>query len=677
MSHRSGKSLRGYGSTRLLSQTALLGCLSISVAACSAGMARLDEAALTGVLPAQQGGQPTQVAQAYPQAAAPGSYPTYVDPMTTASVVSAAPVPGQFQQNVLPPVPQRVATIRPSTNTLAGAVRPQGVVGAAFPRPVVQPQLASPQPVYQPQLVARAPQIAQPQIAQPMAQPVFNAPAPVAPSPNIASQPFPSAATTTGSVRTTPLSVLKSARVGLGNQARRAASVFGGTTDLNRQPAPQPLVTAKASNRLVPSAPAAVRPSQVQLPPVPQAQNNIVTGSVPAQLAPRATAPTLPVSSATGRSWQGWNATGGTAITVREGETVYNISRRYGVPPKALLGVNGLSSDRDLQAGSQIIIPVYQFDRQAGVSAPDADAGTQSASSATGWKLKLPASVAPPRSAPIYTASIAPNSSVGLPPVTQTANVPQPYQRPQRQVASAPAAVAPAAAVSGGAYRVVSGDTVSAIARRNGVSSAALMQANGMKNSSLRVGQQLVIPGVSTPVAKQQTFASTPQNKLPANNGAVVASRNGVDPTTTASVKPIINSSNAQSPNATGISGMRWPVRGRIVTPFGATVNGKRNDGIDISVPEGTSVKAAENGVVLYAGNELEGFGNLVLLKHENGLVTAYAHNSSLNVKRGQKVGRGQSIARAGRTGDADAPKLHFEVRKNSVPVNPLTYLGG
>jgi len=99
------------------------------------------------------------------------------------------------------------------------------------------------------------------------------------------------------------------------------------------------------------------------------------------------------------------------------------------------------------------------------------------------------------------------------------------------------------------------------------------------------------------------------------------------------------------------------------------------NDGVDIMVPEGTIVKAAENGVVIYAGDGLKEFGNTILIRHEDNLVTVYGHNSQLLVQRGQKVRRGDDIAKSGKSGNTTTPKLHFEVRKNSTPVNPMKYL--
>ena len=117
----------------------------------------------------------------------------------------------------------------------------------------------------------------------------------------------------------------------------------------------------------------------------------------------------------------------------------------------------------------------------------------------------------------------------------------------------------------------------------------------------------------------------------------------------------------------------RWPARGRIIQGFKAG----GNDGINISVPTGTSVRAAEAGVVVYSGDGLKGYGNLVLIKHPNGFVTAYGNNGELDVKRGEQVKRGQVIAKSGDTGNVNAPQLHFELRKGSTPVDPTSYLAG
>jgi murein DD-endopeptidase MepM/ murein hydrolase activator NlpD len=121
----------------------------------------------------------------------------------------------------------------------------------------------------------------------------------------------------------------------------------------------------------------------------------------------------------------------------------------------------------------------------------------------------------------------------------------------------------------------------------------------------------------------------------------------------------------------------RWPARGRVISSSGAMTNGQQNDGINLALPEGTPVHAAEEGVVAYAGSELKGYGNLVLIRHSNGFVTAYAHASEILVKRGDQVRRGQVIAKSGQTGNVSSPQLHFEIRKGSAPVDPTQYLPG
>jgi murein DD-endopeptidase MepM/ murein hydrolase activator NlpD len=119
-----------------------------------------------------------------------------------------------------------------------------------------------------------------------------------------------------------------------------------------------------------------------------------------------------------------------------------------------------------------------------------------------------------------------------------------------------------------------------------------------------------------------------------------------------------------------------WPVRGKIVARFGAQSNGERNDGIAIAVPEDTPIRSADDGVVIYAGG-LRKFGNLVLVRHANGYVTAYAHAKELQVKRGDQIKRGDVIGKSGQTGSVSTPQLHFEVRKNSAPLDPLPLLQG
>jgi murein DD-endopeptidase MepM/ murein hydrolase activator NlpD len=132
----------------------------------------------------------------------------------------------------------------------------------------------------------------------------------------------------------------------------------------------------------------------------------------------------------------------------------------------------------------------------------------------------------------------------------------------------------------------------------------------------------------------------------------------------------------AEAPPAPAGLNLRWPLKGKIISTYGNKPNGLKNEGINISVPEGTSVRAADSGVVAYAGNELKGYGNLILIRHPGGYVTAYAHAKELFVKRGDKIERGAVIAKAGQTGSVSSPQLHFEVRKGATALDPTKFLG-
>ena len=118
-----------------------------------------------------------------------------------------------------------------------------------------------------------------------------------------------------------------------------------------------------------------------------------------------------------------------------------------------------------------------------------------------------------------------------------------------------------------------------------------------------------------------------------------------------------------------------WPVKGAIIGQYGSGDLGRRNDGVNIAAPVGTPVRSAADGEVVYRGSELDGYGNLLLIKHDDGFVTAYAHNDVMLVRKGQKVRQGQVIAKVGQTGSAPEPQLHFEIRQNLKSVDPLAFL--
>ena len=298
----------------------------------------------------------------------------------------------------------------------------------------------------------------------------------------------------------------------------------------------------------------------------------------------------------------------------------------------------------------------------------------------------------------------------GAPPTTlqaQASHISTPQSRPTYAGSSPTAASSSSRSANAAQVKVESGDTLLGIARRTGVSTAEIKRANGMSDDTVRLGQTLSIPGAragSTRVASLETKAAsvatskteaakkTPEPYTPpksAESAPVAASmaEKSSRPTADAPSAPVQASASTSvgnevkrdvasiAPDSTGIDGFRWPVQGRVVNRFGEKVGSRRNDGLNISVPRGTPVKAAENGVVIYAGDGLKEFGNTVLIKHDDGLVTVYGHAETLEVQKGTKVKRGQEIAKSGMSGDTDVPLLHFEVRKNSSPVDPTKYL--
>ena len=238
----------------------------------------------------------------------------------------------------------------------------------------------------------------------------------------------------------------------------------------------------------------------------------------------------------------------------------------------------------------------------------------------------------------------------------------------------------PAQAAAGNAHVVKSGDTLMSVARRNGVTVAALAHANHIQpTATLSVGDRLTIPagGHSVAVAQAAPAPQVAQPRAVLPERTKVASAAPVQSVQVAKEEPRTTETAVKSVEPSGaMPSFRWPVRGRVIAGFG-NKNGTQNDGINLAVPEGTPIKAADDGVVAYAGNELKGYGNLVLIRHSNGYVSAYAHASELMVKRGETIKRGQVIAHAGQTGNVTSPQLHFEIRKGSAPVDPTQYLSG
>lgn len=252
-----------------------------------------------------------------------------------------------------------------------------------------------------------------------------------------------------------------------------------------------------------------------------------------------------------------------------------------------------------------------------------------------------------------------------------------------RPAASAPrvAAATPTPRAGERAYTVQAGDTPHSIAEKLGASEKAILVRNDVRADSLQIGQKLIIPAGGAPAATAQAdpkpgVRTVKTTTIPAPGSAeTTQSTAKTSPAPAPTQQKVASTKQLPNPDPMAGGSFRWPVKGRVISGFGTKPDGGHNDGVNISVPQGTPVKAAENGVVAYAGSELKGYGNLVLVRHANNWVSAYANNEQLLVKRGDKVSRGQTIAKAGTTGSVSQPQVHFELRKGSRPVDPTKYM--
>ena len=418
----------------------------------------------------------------------------------------------------------------------------------------------------------------------------------------------------------------------------------------------------------VASAPQVPTPAPVMARPEPVREPAPRMASAPAVVDRATTGTVATLPAAPTRADTGWVGEGGTQVTVKQGETVYNLSRRFGVPVDAIVKANGLSGPDALSAGQKIVIPAYAYSSSAPISAPDANPNVADAKSSRGTRYDVPSEKVPlPSRAPESNVAVLPQPPK---PREDTTVAQVPSLSPENADGKPAASNKPSSAA--GTYTVASGDSLYLVARKNGTTVEAIKAANNLSTPTLKIGQKLVIPAAGANIDPVKTAAvePKPQKAAPEAPAAYTPPKKAEK-----AISEVETETAAVAPGASGIGKMRWPVRGRVVSGFGQGGGTASRDGIDISVPEGTSVKAAENGVVIYAGNGLKEFGNTVLVRHDNGLVTVYGHASEINVARGEKVKRGQEIAKSGMSGSTDTPKLHFEVRKDSAPVDPSKFL--
>lgn len=357
----------------------------------------------------------------------------------------------------------------------------------------------------------------------------------------------------------------------------------------------------------------------------------------------------------------------GGAITVQKGDSAYSLSRRYNVPLRDLIEVNKLAAPYRLEVGQRLILPTSrQYIVQKGDS--------------------------------LYSISRMYNVDVSE--LTRLNNLAPPYGVKVGQPLRLPGANDGSGTMvaSGGAVPLTpQGDTGGTVTGRGSIQSAELPPPGASSSSGGISATPLPPPKASAapePPASQ-TSAPVAQGDVTYQPGQAPTMLRppGSKPAPTPIPAPVATTpppaapqqevataapppkpepkAEVGAPPPRGSARFLWPVKGKLISGFGPKPDGLHNDGLNIAAPKGTAVVAADNGVVAYAGNELRGFGNLLLLKHSDGWITAYAHLDKIEVERGATVKRGQLIARVGQTGGVSSPQLHFELRKGSQAVDP------
>ncbi|ACL62133.1 M23 family metallopeptidase [Methylobacterium nodulans] len=436
----------------------------------------------------------------------------------------------------------------------------------------------------------------------------------------------------------------------------------------------------------------------------------------PAPQTPRAVA----TAPATGGP-AGWTAQGGTTVTVGQGDTLSQMSTRFGVPAAAILSANGLSSASQVTPGRHIVIPVYHAGGSAAVTpratpaAPQPRMVLQQGKPAAEPRRVVekvaeapkeePAPKPHPRpgqamAAPVKPAAVERAAKLNARPA-EPAKVAKAEPKPEPKAEAAkPAKPEPKPEPKKVEARHEAKPEVKTAAAKPAPKLEPKVVAKAEpKPEPKRIPEKPVekvakieprkpvekAPEAPKPVARAELPKPEPKAEAakPAKPEPKVVAKvepkpepkvEAAKPVKPPAEKPVAEKPAEPAPApapAEETSAFRWPARGRVIAGYGSS----GNEGINIALPEGTPVKAAEEGTVAYAGSDVKGYGKLVLVRHANGYVSAYAHNGEIDVRPGDKVKRGQVIAKSGASGNVTSPQLHFEIRKGATPVDPIPRL--
>ena len=322
-------------------------------------------------------------------------------------------------------------------------------------------------------------------------------------------------------------------------------------------------------------------------------------------------------------------------VAVVAGDSVSGIALRYGIDVRAIIVLNGLAYPYWLRTGQRLRLPgkdfnvaAYNGQQRAAPTDPPRDPPSQARAGAAASPVQTPAD------APREVRTQAPTETAT--PSREVATPPREVAAPPREVAAPSPDAAPPPREASATQRRAGREVPPA--RKDGTPARAEPPARAAASPPPEPVIRLA-RAEPQPVPSARPAASEPVPLPPSRNTFL------------------------------------WPIEGRVISKFGSKPGGKHNDGINIAVPVGSDVRAAKNGVVAYAGNELRGYGNLVLIRHEDGWMTAYAHNEALLVEKGDVVRRGQVISRSGKSGRVSRPQAHFEIRRNGEPQDPLGLL--